>query len=328
MSNLKMKIRNKKGEILMKEVVRIVLSLLVITVLIYLAYQLYGLLINKPEIEQARATLDGIAGKIEILNEDEEINYLVVAPKGWSLSGFSKETETRPLSCQKNIDCICICKNPGKLRELELPNEEDCNKMGICKEFGNKNIKVYRESTFTPGEGFENILLDVPLALLLSRKENIYTIMSLVEKESIESSDDELDNLLKFKICEYNEEIPDTFGNPTFADRCPPNAENVEDVLFIICSPNGETYNLYLRKFMEHYIKISFEDKFNSEKVYFVSNCEKELVALHASQIKNEFEARIDLEGKGSLYLPVRTKQLEKDGKKINIKLTSSIYGS
>ena len=117
--NLKLA-RNKKGDILAPETLKIILAVIAITALIYLAVSFYGLLANKSTIEQARATVHEIIQKANVLEVGEKANSIITAPKDWVIISFG--TGNTIGECAGH-NCLCMCE------------EEDCgSKVYACEQ--------------------------------------------------------------------------------------------------------------------------------------------------------------------------------------------------
>lgn len=110
----------KKGDMTLKEVLRLVLAALSIFFLILLAVLVSGILIKKNKIEQARASLNDIVGKLNTLSAGESKDYIYTAPLEWYLIFF--ETQA-PAACRNSL-CLCICDDDSA---------ERCDKNGVCK---------------------------------------------------------------------------------------------------------------------------------------------------------------------------------------------------
>ncbi len=123
---------NKRG-IMLKHVAKIMLALIVIIGLLYLAYSLYDIFLAKSELEQARASLDKITGKIENLEQGEEAKVVITNPDGWIVK-YYKEGINIDL-CEEN----CLCVNDG----IFSPENGVCYQIDEKIEF--ENTGVYSE---------------------------------------------------------------------------------------------------------------------------------------------------------------------------------------
>jgi hypothetical protein len=118
---------NKKADMLPEETLKLLLGVMGIVLLFFLAFNLYGIFMDKTELEQARAMLESIVGKVESLNNNQSTSYLVVSPKEWSIVIFSSEIS--PRDCGKS-DCICVCKEIGNDFNKTV---SFCDSKGICE---------------------------------------------------------------------------------------------------------------------------------------------------------------------------------------------------
>ena len=96
---------NKKA-IVFPEVLKILIAALCLFLLIYLAVSLYQIFITKSELEQARATLGDITGKINTLEEGKNSEYLITAPKNWIIISFRSEENN---DNNNFLSELCIC---------------------------------------------------------------------------------------------------------------------------------------------------------------------------------------------------------------------------
>lgn len=130
--------KDKKGLDLQldKVVIGLIIGILCAIPLFYLGSSLMSIFFsNQQEILQAQGTLGSLYDLVEPSPVGDSINppFLLLAPTGWWLIGFDKETKTyvgmfnreaKPSKeCEGKI-CACICKNSA-----------DCTKNSACKEF-------------------------------------------------------------------------------------------------------------------------------------------------------------------------------------------------
>lgn len=153
-----------KKAILLEEGMRLFVALAVLVMLVYLAYSLYDIFIAKSDLEKAKATLKQIAGKLEGLEDGQEIKYLVTAPKNWQIIGY-KPGEDMPRQCM-NKNCLCIC------REFSL---EGCEKEGVCKQM---QISFELVEFDNANERIGYILINQPFTLYLKKKQSNFEISS------------------------------------------------------------------------------------------------------------------------------------------------------
>src|SRR6056297_2937253 len=130
---------NKKAEITAEEVLKIVLAVIGIVFLLILAFQLYGMFINKTDLEQAKSTLNQIKGRIDNLEEGESDKMLITSPEGWFIVSYDKK-EDLPSNCKFN-ECLCFCPEGG------------CEE-GVCK--NGKGVKIEKFYSYN------EIILGVP----------------------------------------------------------------------------------------------------------------------------------------------------------------------
>lgn len=103
--------KNKKG-ILMREVLKMVLTVAGLIILIILAVGLYGIFTSKSDLEQARATLNEVEAKIS----SDQANVLILSPIKWVLT--------------INQDKLCLCDKDY------ITDKTEC-----CSRGANKNIE-------------------------------------------------------------------------------------------------------------------------------------------------------------------------------------------
>lgn len=156
-----MRLRKKRGEILVPETFKLIIAVLCIVVLLVLAVKMYTMFRTQTKLEQAKATLDEIVKTINFLDKssDKTENVLILNPKDWWLVDFN--SATAPAVCS-NKDCLCICPKTDK---------ESCEKNGVCK----VPLLVSKVLHVTPSNKVENFLSlsVVPFALLISLKNSM-----------------------------------------------------------------------------------------------------------------------------------------------------------
>jgi len=151
--------KNKKGDLVLPEFAKIILVLACLVALIYLAVASYNIFLGKNKIEQARASLNDISGKLQVLKENEEASYIFTAPLKWYFM-FYEVNEESPKAC-KNKDCFCICEDN---------DISTCNKLGVCKNFDKKIILNYN------GEQKKQYEISEIASLSLTNKQNGFEI--------------------------------------------------------------------------------------------------------------------------------------------------------
>jgi len=132
---------NSKKAILLPETLKIIIAVLCIFLLVYLSVSLYGIFTRSSKLEQAKATLEGIIGKANALEDSESVEYLITAPKDWVLLAYTP-TSSQGL-CTKN--CACICPKLG-LRD-NINYVEVCKKQGVCLNAENFNSILVQDQT-------------------------------------------------------------------------------------------------------------------------------------------------------------------------------------
>ena len=118
-------IMNKKGDFLVSNVVKIIISVVCLVMLIYLMVSLTQIYTQKTKTQQAKATLDKVVSAINKLEEGKTSKILLESPQGWYLifaeKEYSKDLQygseklVLPEECKEN--CLCICS-----KELKLVN--------------------------------------------------------------------------------------------------------------------------------------------------------------------------------------------------------------
>ncbi len=196
----------KKADILMPEFLKLMIAVIVIGLLLYLAYQLYGIFIAKSDLEKARSTLNQIVGKIESLEEGEKIDYIINSPEGWNLLLYEDE------SLCDGEKCLCICEKKTK---------NNCKNYGVCKAFPYE-YEPFIEGYFNPRE-IDNAQVQFGIyhskKIFLSKNDGIIYFLKdkLHEKER-----DVLNNLLvyefkKKKIESYLNDFINSGGNKKYS---------------------------------------------------------------------------------------------------------------
>lgn len=141
-------------------------------------YAIYTYL-NDNEQENAQRLIDSIAGKYEVLKDEEKNTFIFQGFRGankWFLLGWSKVDPSRPEKCSFE-SCLCICKGL---------TSGDCQKNGICRFFGNDSISIKNDvKGFVVEEGYSLFVQPscIPLStktfsLELSRDGTLFSIHS------------------------------------------------------------------------------------------------------------------------------------------------------
>ena len=129
---------NKKGFLLAEQVLKIVLSLIALSFLIYFLTSLYFANAETKNKQQAELTLE----EIKDLTKTLPTEFTLLSPKGWYLFSFTGEP-IKPNSCLGE-NCLCICKNVGGLNPFKSEEERqriECDNSGVCSNI--KNLGDY-----------------------------------------------------------------------------------------------------------------------------------------------------------------------------------------
>jgi len=132
-SSKRLKCKRLKKAILLPETLKIIIAVICIVLLIYLAVSLYGIFIRKSEIEQARATLDAIVGKLESLEKDgDSLSYLITGPRAWNIYYFNNTDLLSSVGCGEK-GCLCSCPEFTKDEDISDSPAKCIGLGGICK---------------------------------------------------------------------------------------------------------------------------------------------------------------------------------------------------
>ena len=138
---------NNRG-ILMKNVMGIIIAVIGLAIFFAGVYGFYQVT-KSQTVENARKTLDSIMGKIELLQDGENNTFIFQGPKGWFLTGWSKEEgrlQGKPDKCFDK-SCVCICsKGTGS----------SCQNNGFCRDIAIVDVNIY---TYTRATDVETIRL-------------------------------------------------------------------------------------------------------------------------------------------------------------------------
>ena len=129
--------KNKKGFLLAEETLKIIVSVIAITFLIYFLTSLYNINQDNRDLELAQTSLEHLIEEVKA----ESSSVDIYNPKGWSILSWVEGNN--PRSCS-NFDwekCICMCEYPwikGENRFLKK-----CDDVGYCLEAENISISDY-----------------------------------------------------------------------------------------------------------------------------------------------------------------------------------------
>ncbi len=182
--------------ILFPEVLKIFVALAVIVILVYLASQLYGVFIVKPDLEQARATLDKIVGKARLLDEDESTEVLITGPKDWYLISYNEErlgkleeagiTAEMPKECGGK-SCLCVCKEGEGEGYYNNPYFNGCKEIGVCDNVAGMEVEGDESCEFEMSGYIRKssnciLMKKVPIAVKLKRDKDRLLLINENEK--------------------------------------------------------------------------------------------------------------------------------------------------
>ena len=146
--------------ILMREVLKMVITVAGLIILIILAVGLYGIFTSKSDLEQAKASMDEINAKIDSLETKEQV--LITSPVKWVLT------------TNQNKLCLCDKKYIG--------DKSECCLRGANKDVGKIIISEGCEPGWT--KDYANCIYfeKLPINLYL-KKENEKILISSIENE-------------------------------------------------------------------------------------------------------------------------------------------------
>ena len=135
--------RNNRGEILVNETLKIILSVIAIGFLVFFLTSLYFAKIY----DESFITAQDTAKQIDLVVKAGGGAVDALTPKGWSLFSFVRRD--RPNACSGK-SCLCLCDDIPKAQFWKNQLEE-CDKKGVCLivdgliEF--EEIKIKKELT-------------------------------------------------------------------------------------------------------------------------------------------------------------------------------------
>lgn len=110
---------------------KFILGIIAVVLLFMLAFKLIGIMRQNTAYEQAKYTMEEINKILNSLQDKETKTLFIESPKNWYLINFNREyNENLPKSCSDK-NCLCLCPNSEK---------DECDKRGVCKTFGDKDI--------------------------------------------------------------------------------------------------------------------------------------------------------------------------------------------
>lgn len=125
-------IKEKKGMLLASETLKIVLSVISITLLAFLLYSLYYSGIDKQNEKAAEASLERFSEVFRAVKSNSELLGSVdaITPSGWYLFSFVEE-DKKPNQCFGE-DCFCICKHAALFGDFFDGQIKKCDDRGKC----------------------------------------------------------------------------------------------------------------------------------------------------------------------------------------------------
>jgi len=142
-----MRIKDKKAIMfLSEEVVKIILAVLCILLLVMLAVQLYSIFTRSNELEQAKATLNELLGKADMLDESgKHTDMLILNP------GMIKGHEWRILAYPDNKE-VCICP-----ADKASEQKDTCKRKGVCQK-RDYEVGVWGAASYCPNDNLVNCI--------------------------------------------------------------------------------------------------------------------------------------------------------------------------
>ena len=144
--------KNRKGNLLPEEVLKIIVALICIIFLVFLLVSLYFSLTGDQKKKEAESMMKdnaGLAKEIEKINtKGNESIFHVKNPSGWFIFSFVG-TAKKPNLCI-GASCICICKKIWM--DVFDRQIKECNSNGVCTTVPNLNsfgnIKIENAGTW------------------------------------------------------------------------------------------------------------------------------------------------------------------------------------
>jgi len=132
---------NKKGFLLASEVVKIVLSVISISFLIYLLFSIYYSNIQNQKFQEAKSTIERMKNIILRIDSGKILSEKMtdITPSSWNFFSFV-EAERKPNSCAGE-SCLCVCESVSFDNILGFKNRQinECSEKGVCLVVKNLN---------------------------------------------------------------------------------------------------------------------------------------------------------------------------------------------
>jgi hypothetical protein len=136
--------KNKKGDLLPEETLKIVIAVICIGFLVFLLVSLYFSATGQDNKKKAEESMILISREITRVNSGESFNeqgIFVPNPNDWFILSFIGE-ETKPNMCAGN-NCLCICENVAinPFNWRDKAQLKRCDDKGVC--FFVSNLKKF-----------------------------------------------------------------------------------------------------------------------------------------------------------------------------------------
>ncbi len=130
------------------EFLGLIISIIGVVLLGLFGVKLYNFFVDA-EMKNAQAFIDDLAGKIDLLENEENNTFVLRGVSGWILTGWNKEIpialegeiigkDRKPQKCFEN-NCICLCESVEK-----------CQEVGYCKTI-DRDVKIISQLEYTAG---------------------------------------------------------------------------------------------------------------------------------------------------------------------------------
>ncbi len=109
--------KNKKADITVEEIAKLVIAVLIIAALVVLSYKLFNMFKKENQVKSARENLEIISQKIDYLKSadytEDYLYAIIFPPKGWYLRNYLIEDKGTPEGecVGRYVSCLCLCKD-------------------------------------------------------------------------------------------------------------------------------------------------------------------------------------------------------------------------
>lgn len=153
------------------EFLGLVIAIIGVVLLGFFGVKLYNFFVDQ-EMKNAQAFIDDLAGKIDLLENEENNTFALRGVSGWVLAGWNKEVPIalegqiinqtiKPQKCFEN-SCICLCEE----------SVSKCQEVGYCKNI-DRNIEVSTEYKYDFGNGQYSVESDFASCYIIPKKSNL-----------------------------------------------------------------------------------------------------------------------------------------------------------